>query len=168
LSISLETPVEEIKGIGPGYGRILAGRGIASAGDLLLLFPETYFDFSQVEEQPVLDKDKLYALTVDRVRLSRNFKKRTSLLTVKGKIGSLPVCLVFFNRPYLLQTLSREKTIYAYGRIENRAGAWQMVNPRLAPENRPGQIIASYKPLGNAERGKSAQDHCRNTRRRAG
>jgi len=153
LSISQGTPVEQIKGIGPSYTRILSRRGIASAGDLLLLFPETYLDFSRVAEQPVLDEERLYIFNVDRVRLNRNFKKRSSLLTIKGKIGSLPVCLVFFNQPYLLQSLSREKQIYAYGRIENRAGIWQMVNPQLAPENRPGQIVARYKPLGTLKGG---------------
>jgi ATP-dependent DNA helicase RecG len=153
LSISQNTPVEQIKGIGPSYSRILTRRGINSAGDLLLLFPETYLDFSKVAEQPVLDEERLYAFTVDRVRLNRNFKKRISLLTVKGKIGSLPVCLVFFNQPYLLQSLSREKQIYAFGRIENRDGVWQMVNPQLAPENRPGQIVARYKPLATLKGG---------------
>ena len=153
MSISQDTPVEQIKGIGPSYSRILARRGITSAGDLLLLFPETYLDFSRVAEQPVLDEERLYAFTVGHIRLSRNFKKRISLLTVKGKIGSFPVCLVFFNQPYLLQSLSREKQIYAYGRIENRAGVWQMVNPQLAPENQPGQIIARYKPLGTLKGG---------------
>ena len=153
MSISQGTPVEQIKGIGPSYTRILSRRGIASAGDLLLLFPETYLDFSRVAEQPVLDEERLYIFNVDRVRLNRNFKKRSSLLTIKGKIGSLPVCLVFFNQPYLLQSLSREKQIYAYGRIENRAGIWQMVNPQLAPENRPGQIVARYKPLGTLKGG---------------
>jgi ATP-dependent DNA helicase RecG len=153
LSISQDTPVAQIKGIGPSYCRILARRGIASAGDLLQLFPENYLDFSRVAEQPYPDEEKLYAFSVDRVRLSRNFKKRISLLTIKGKIGSLPVSLVFFNQPYLLKSLSREKQIYAYGRIENRAGVWQMVNPQLAPENRPGQIVARYKPLATLKGG---------------
>jgi ATP-dependent DNA helicase RecG len=153
LSISQDTPVDKIKGIGPSYSRILVRRGITTANDLLLLFPETYLDFSHVTEQPVLDEERLYAFSVDRVRLSRNFKKRISLLTVKGKINSLPVCLVFFNQPYLQQFLNREKQIYVYGRIENRAGVWQMVNPQLAPENRPGQIVARYKPLATLKGG---------------
>lgn len=153
MSISQDTPVEQIKGIGPSYSRILSRHGIKSAGDLLLLFPETYLDFSRVAEQPVIDEERLYVFNVGRVRLSRNFKKRNSLLTIKGKIGSLPVCLLFFNQPYLLQSLSREKQVYAYGRIENRNGIWQMVNPQLAPENRPGQIVARYKPLGTLKGG---------------
>jgi ATP-dependent DNA helicase RecG len=147
LSISRATPLQKIKGIGPSYSRILSRRGIKNAGDLLLLFPEGYLDFSRVTEQPVPDEERLYGVSIDRVHLSRNFKKRASLLTLKGKIGSLPVCLVFFNQPYLLPSMKYKKQVYVFGRIENRAGAWQMVNPQLAPENRPGQVIARYKPL---------------------
>ncbi|MEI6614218.1 MAG: DEAD/DEAH box helicase, partial [Chrysiogenales bacterium] len=153
MIITQDTPVEQIKGIGPSYSRILARRGITNAGDLLLLFPETYLDFSRVTEQPVPDEERLYVFNIDRVRLNRNFKKRISLLTIRGKIASLPVSLVFFNPPYLLQSLSREKQIYAFGRIENRAGIWQMVNPQLAPGNRPGQIVPRYKPLATLKGG---------------
>jgi len=153
LSVSLSTPVEQIKGIGPSYSRILSRRGITCAGDLLLLFPETYLDFSRVTEQPVPDEERLYPFAVHSVRLSRNFKKRISLIIAKGKIGSLPVQLVFFNQPYLLPALEREKVIYAYGRIEERAGAWQMVNPQLAPENRPGQVVPRYRPLATLKGG---------------
>ncbi len=147
MSISTDTPIEKIKGIGPSYSRILTRRGIHNAGDLLLLFPDAYLDFSSVTEQPVPDEERLYAFRIGSIHLSRNFKKRISLLTIKGKIGSLPVCLVFFNQPYLRQSLKGEKQLYVFGRIESRAGAWQMVNPQLAPGNRPGQIVTRYKPL---------------------
>ncbi|MBN2400353.1 MAG: ATP-dependent DNA helicase RecG [Candidatus Aminicenantes bacterium] len=147
MSISPDTPIEKIKGIGPSYSRILTRRGIHNAGELLLLFPEAYLDFSTVTEQPVPDEEKLYAFRIGSMQVSRNFKRRISLLTVKGNIGSLPVCLVFFNQPYLRQSLKGGEQLYVFGRIESRAGAWQMVNPQLAPENRPGQIVARYKPL---------------------
>jgi ATP-dependent DNA helicase RecG len=153
LSITLDTPLENIHGIGPSYSRILARRGIQNAADLLLLFPESYLDFSKVTEQPVPDEERLYIFCSDRIRLHRNFKKRNSLLTLKGKIGTLPVCLVFFNQPYLLRSLQKEKQIYVLGRIENRTGSWQMTNPLLAPENRPGQVIARYKPLATLKGG---------------
>jgi ATP-dependent DNA helicase RecG len=153
LSISQHTPLQQIKGIGPSYGRILTQRGIVNAGDLLQVFPEGYLDFSKVTEQPVAAEERLYAFRVERARLSRNFKKRISLLTIKGKIASLPVSLVFFNRPYLLRSLQHEKQLFVLGRIENRSGAWQMVNPQLAPDNRPGPIVARYKPLGSLKGG---------------
>jgi ATP-dependent DNA helicase RecG len=153
----LNTPrnatLENIKGIGPSYRGILNRRGIHGPGDLLLLFPETYLDFSTVTEQPVPGEERLFSFSVERVHLSRNFKKKISLLTVKGKIGSLPVSLVFFNQPYLLPSLKAEKRLFVLGRIENRAGAWQMVNPQLAPDNRPGQVIPRYRPLASLKGG---------------
>ncbi len=153
MNISRDTPLRQIKGIGPGYSRILTQRGIESAGELLLIFPETYLDFSKVTERPVANEERLYAFDVEGIRLQRNFKKRISLLSVKGKIASLSVSLIFFNQPYLLQSLQREKKLYVLGRIENRSGVWQMINPQLAPENRPGQIIARYRPLASLKGG---------------
>lgn len=153
LSLTRSTPLRQIKGIGPSYSRILTERGIENAGDLLQVFPETYLDFSKVTQHPVQDEERLYAFDVERVRLSRNFKKRIALLTVKGKIAALPVCLVFFNQPYLLQALQHEKRLYVLGRIEDRSGTRQMVNPQLAPGNRPGPIIARYRPLAGLKGG---------------
>ncbi len=153
MSICQDTPLEKVKGIGPSYARILAKRGIVAAGDLLLLFPEAYLDLSRVAEHPLPGQEALYAVNVERVRLSRNFKKRSSLITLLGRIGQLPVRLVFFNQPYLLPVLQGERRLYAFGRLEKRAETWQMVNPQLAPENRPGQVVPRYRPLATLKGG---------------
>jgi ATP-dependent DNA helicase RecG len=153
LSISPDTPLEKVKGIGPSYAAILARRGIRSAGDLLLLFPDAYLDMSRVAERPAPDRDALYAVEAERVNLSRSFKKRRSLIALQGRIGPLPVRLVFFNQPYLLPALKNERTIYVYGCLEAREGTWQMVNPQLAPDNRPGQVVARYRPLATLKGG---------------
>lgn len=153
MTITPDTPVEELKGIGPSYAAILRRRGMATAADLLLHFPETYLDFSKIEESPLPGREGLYAFAVGRVRVSRNFKKRSSLLTAQGQIGSLPVTLVFFNQPYLLETLRRKEPAYVFGRIEERDGRWQMVNPLLAPENLVGGILPRYRPLAALKAG---------------
>jgi len=153
LTITPDTPVEELKGIGPSYAAILRRRGMATAADLLLHFPETYLDFSKIEESPLPGREGLYAFAVGRVRVSRNFKKRSSLLTAQGQIGGLPVTLVFFNQPYLLETLRRKEPAYVFGRIEERAGRWQMVNPLLTPENLVGGILPRYRPLAALKAG---------------
>ncbi len=153
MTILQDTPVEELKGIGPGYGDILRRRGIASAGELLLHFPESYLDFSRVENDPQPGREGLYAFVVGRVRLRRNFRKRSSLLTAEGLISGRPVRLVFFNQPYLLNTLRGKEQAYVYGAIEEREGRWQMVNPLLAPGDRPGGILPRYRALGTLKAG---------------
>ncbi len=153
MTITQATPVEELKGIGPSYGAVLHRRGITTAGDLLLHFPETYLDLTRVEKVPLPGRECLYAFTVGRARVSRNFKKRSSLLTVQGEIGGQPLTLVIFNQPYLLEALRRLAVAFVYGRIEEREGRWQMVNPLLVPENRPGGILPRYRPLGTLKAG---------------
>ena len=126
---------------------------MASAAELLLYFPETYLDFSKIEQSPRPGQEGLYAFSSGRVRVSRNFRKRSSLLTAQGHIGDRPVTLVFFNQPYLLETLRRNEPAYVYGRIEERQDRWQMVNPLLAPENRVGGILPRYRPLAALKAG---------------
>jgi ATP-dependent DNA helicase RecG len=153
LTITQDTPVEELKGIGPGYGELLRRRGMATAGELLLHFPDSYLDFSRLENDPRPGREGLYAFTVGRVRLSRNFKRRSSLLSAEGTICGRPVRLVFFNQPYLLDPLRARELAYVYGAITEREGRWQMLNPLLAPEGRPGGILPRYRPLGTLRAG---------------
>jgi ATP-dependent DNA helicase RecG len=153
LTITRDTPLEELKGIGPGFSAVLRRRGIASAGDLLLHFPEAYLDLTRVETEIVPAEERLYAFTVDRARVSRNFKRRSSLLRAEGRIGERKVSLAFFNQPYLLQALQGRETAYLYGRVEERGDGWQMVNPLLVPGNRPGGILPRYRPLGTMKAG---------------
>ena len=88
MSVTQDTPVEELKGIGPGYGAILRGRGIATAGDLLLHFPDSYLDLTRVQADILPGEDRVYAFAAGRARVSRNFKKRSSLLRAQGVIAA--------------------------------------------------------------------------------
>jgi len=153
LTITQFTPVEELKGIGPGFAAVLRRRGIASAGDLLLHFPETYLDLSRLQAEILPGEERLYAVSLGRARVSRNFKKRSSLLSAEGRIAGEKVSLVFFNQPYLLAALRGLETAYLYGRVEERQGHWQMVNPLPVPGNSPGGILPRYRPLGTMKPG---------------
>ena len=147
--ITARTPVEELKGIGPAFAAVLRRRGIACAGDLLLHFPESYLDLSRAETRLVPDgQERLYTFSMGRARVSRNFRKRSSLLRVEGRIGGDRVTLVFFNQPYLLQSLPDGERAYVHGRVEERQGRWQMINPLLVPDSARGGILPRYRPLG--------------------
>ncbi len=148
MTITQNTPVEALKGIGPGYGAVLRDRGIVTAGDLLLHFPESYLDLSRVQAAILPGEDRVYAFAVGRARVSRNFKKRFSLLSAPGEIGGCPVTIVFFNQPYLADLLRSRETVHVYGRVEEREGRWQMVNPLLLPEGSVGGVLPRYRPLG--------------------
>ncbi|MCU0236132.1 MAG: ATP-dependent DNA helicase RecG [Acidobacteria bacterium] len=153
MTITQDTPVEALKGIGPGFAAVLRRRGIATAGDLLLQFPESYLDLSRAWAAIDPAEDRLYAVRVGRARVSRNFRKRSSLLSAECLLGGEKVTLVFFNQPYLLDALHGADTAFVYGRIEERQGRWQMVNPLLVPGNRPGGILPRYRPLGTLKAG---------------
>ncbi|MBN2346794.1 MAG: ATP-dependent DNA helicase RecG [Candidatus Aminicenantes bacterium] len=154
MTIRRDTPVEELRGIGPGYGAVLRHRGIASAGDLLLHFPDSYLDLSRVEPDLIPGQDRLYAFRVRRVRLRRNFSRRSSLLSAEGEAAGQALRLVFFNQPYLQKNLISVAPVHVYGRVEEHGGRWQMVNPLLVPEGTAGGILPRYRPLGTLKGGR--------------
>ena len=76
--ISLNSPIEHLKKVGPSYLKILHKVGIKTVKDLLFYFPHRYDDFSQIvrinelePDQPVSIKTKI--ILIDNRRL---FKKR--------------------------------------------------------------------------------------------
>ncbi len=153
MTITARTPVEELKGIGPARGAALRRRGIASAGDLLLNFPDDYLDLTRTEAGLVPGEERNYVFVPGRARVRRNFKKRSSLLRIEGRIGADKVTLVFFNQPYLLRPLQNRDAICVHGRVEERQGQWQMVNPLLVPDDVRGGVLPRYRPLGTLKGG---------------
>jgi ATP-dependent DNA helicase RecG len=153
LSISQDTPVEELKGIGPAYGAALRRRGLATAGALLRYFPESYLDLTREETDILPGVECLYAVRLGRARVSRNFRKRSSLLRVEGAVNGRPVSLVFFNQPYLQEPLGRLEVAYFHGRVEEREGRWQMVNPMLVSPEAGEGILPLYRPLAALKAG---------------
>lgn len=153
MTLTASTPLEQLKGIGPGYAALLRGRGIASAGELLLRFPDSYLDLSRVAEVPVPGRESLYRFRPARARVRRDFRKRSALLRVEGEIAGLRLALVFFNQPYLLSPLQGREEFLVYGVIEERQGRWQMVNPLVPPADAGAGILPRYRPLGTLRGG---------------
>jgi len=153
LTITASTPLEGLKGIGPGYAALLRSRGISCAGELLLRFPDSYLDLSRIAEVPVPGQEGLFRFRPVRARVRRDFRKRSALLRVEGEIAGRPLALVFFNQPYLLSPLQGREEFLVYGVIEERQGRWQMVNPLVPPPDAGAGILPRYRPLGTLRGG---------------
>ncbi|MEK7691273.1 MAG: hypothetical protein AAB425_09650 [Bdellovibrionota bacterium] len=46
--LALDTPVQYVKGVGPGLGHVFTSRGFATVGDLITFFPRDYEDRTKV------------------------------------------------------------------------------------------------------------------------
>ena len=132
------------------------------------IFPKPTWTSPGCRRIPLPGREGLYAFTVGRVRVSRNFKKRSSLLTAQGEIGGRPVTLVFFNQPYLLEAL-RRKELALRLRPHRRARGQVADGQPAAGAGRPARRHSAPLPApGNAESRHAAQGHRRRARLLAG
>ncbi|MGB6994145.1 MAG: hypothetical protein WBG00_13060, partial [Thermoanaerobaculia bacterium] len=117
MNLTAETPLVELRGIGPVRSRELEAAGYRVVRDLLLHLPFRYEDRRSLEKVNRVDAEGSYLLSGRLEKLSRVRLRRRGMSMVRGRLvddtGELPV--VWFNRPYLLEQISPEKTYLLYG-----------------------------------------------------
>ncbi|MGB5814016.1 MAG: ATP-dependent DNA helicase RecG [Thermoanaerobaculia bacterium] len=153
VNLTAETPLVELRGIGPVRSRELEAAGYRVVRDLLLHLPFRYEDRRSLEKVNRVDAEGSYLLSGRLEKLSRVRLRRRGMSMVRGRLvddtGELPV--VWFNRPYLLEQISPEKTYLLYGGVRRRAEHWELLNPTCEPADEAlhsGRIVPVYSALG--------------------
>ncbi len=138
--------VERLKNLGPKRAAALADLEIHSVLDLLQHYPRRYLDRTRQAQitDLVVDEEVFVVAQVER-RTSRRTRRRQALVeaVVSDDTGKLK--LVFFNQPWLEQSLRLGRTVVVHGRPSRYQGALQMTNPVVdLVGDRTGRIIAVY------------------------
>ncbi len=129
--MELNTPIEKIPRVGPQYQRKLKRIGIATVHDLFWHFPHRYQDFSDLTP---ISKAKLGETVciqgkIIEIKISQTWKKRMFLTTalVKDETGSIQV--IWFNQPYLINTLQTGNEVYLAGKISKGSKGIYLSSP---------------------------------------
>ena len=83
--ISLNSPIEHLKKVGPSYLKILHKVGIKTVKDLLFYFPHRYDDFSQI-------------VPISQLRVGQT-------ATISGKISDIKNIRTWKKRMYVTEAL---------------------------------------------------------------
>lgn len=117
--MTLATPLLLVPRIGPVYQKRLKAMGITTVRDLLLHFPRSYQDLSRITPITQAQEGNEYCFlgTLSELTEKRTFKKRMSIVEsiIKDKTGSMRV--VWFNQPYLKETLQPGEEVYLAGKV---------------------------------------------------
>jgi len=160
MSISLQTDVRMVKGVGPQRAELLAKRGIYTLEDLLNYLPFRYEDrihFSKIKD---IQPNGTYTLRarVMSGQAVRGMYGRDAIyhLLVQDDSGSLPC--KFFHGGYLEGRLKPGQQLILHGKVEIdklRPARREMINPQIevltgeeVDSVEMGRIVPIYEAVG--------------------
>ncbi len=129
--LSLSTKIEQIKKVGPVYLKKLNKLKIKTIQDLFFHFPHRYEDFSQIVLISQLKKGQKATIQgrIVEIENTRLFHKRMVLTEslIKDKSGVIKA--VWFNQPYLIETLKKNKLVNFSGKLSFTKKTLVLSNP---------------------------------------
>lgn len=130
--ISLETPLSQIRGIGPKFLVKLKHFNIETVRGLLWHFPFRYEDFSKFSKIADLKINEYATIQgeIKAVKIYRTWKKRMFILEalISDDTGSIKA--VWFNQRFLITVLKKGKLVNLAGKVsEDQKGGLSISHP---------------------------------------
>ncbi|MBU2068093.1 ATP-dependent DNA helicase RecG [Patescibacteria group bacterium] len=129
--LTLDTKIEEIKKVGPAYLKKLHKLNIKTIRDLFFHFPHRYDDFSQTTPISQLKEGQKATIEAKIVEIknTRLYHKRMTLTDALVKDNSGTIKVVWFNQPYLADTLKKGKLVNLSGKLTFSKNILCLSNP---------------------------------------
>ncbi len=129
--MNLFTLLSQISGIGPVSQKGLKRLGLKNIRDLFYYFPNRYDDFSKIITISQLKSKSFGCIQgkISKIENKRIFKLRIILTQaiVEDKTGAIKV--VWFNQPYLTETLKEGENVCLAGKVSTRKNDFYLSNP---------------------------------------
>ena len=132
-TLTPDTPVRYLKGVGPKTAERFEKLGIVTLADLLCHYPRRYIDFSRpysIAEAPpdteCVVKAEVFAKPAGRILPGG---RRMERITAGDDVSSLEI--TWFNNPYATQKLELGQAYYFQGIVTGGMLRRQMVNPQV-------------------------------------
>ncbi|MBI2644315.1 MAG: ATP-dependent DNA helicase RecG [Candidatus Wildermuthbacteria bacterium] len=129
--MNFTTPLSAVPRIGPVFQKRLKKLGITTVRDLLFYFPRTYEDLSKITPIAEIKEGTFYCIAGEILEISeeRTFKKRMHLTHAIVRDDTGTIKALWFNQPYLPQTLRKGERMYLAGRVVRDAKGIYLSNP---------------------------------------
>ena len=149
--LTLDTPVQYLKGVGPKLAQLLELKGIRTVRDAVLYLPRDYQDRSTLRPINTLRTDET-ALVRGKV-LSHNYipirrLKRPMLeARISDGTGQLSIKWFAYNRTYMEPKLAARPTLVAYGNVKEFGTRLGMIHPDIEWDVEESEPITSERIL---------------------
>ena len=150
MSITLDTPVIQLPGVGEARAKKLEKLGLFRCGDLLAYYPRDYEDRRQmytVRQAPLEGRVCIRAMAAEHPRRAR-IRKGLELVQLKVVDHTGALHLTFFNQGYVEKALRAGEEYIFFGTVEEQGHRRSMVNPifeRAGKQDFTGCIMPIYR-----------------------
>ena len=155
MTLRLDSPVNNVKGVGAKYLQIFKKNCIVTVFDLLIHFPLLYIDFSKATPKVEIGIKNLYLSEILNFSLSHNYPRRLSVLKVNARVGGDNVQIVFFNKHYLKDFFKENinKKVYIYGTFEIRNNICRANTPIVFMDPNIEPVFPLYNKISTIKSG---------------
>jgi ATP-dependent DNA helicase RecG len=132
--LTLESPLEDVAGVGKQNAQALRRLGVKTVHDLLYHFPHRYDDYSsqkQILDLQIGSVETVIAEVTDIRTFGMRSGGQAVEILVSDDSGSLKV--VFFRQPWLAKQMSIGRKIVLSGKVDAYQGLRQMSSPMWEP-----------------------------------
>jgi len=154
----LRGPVQYVKGVGPQRAEALAKAGMRTVEDLLHYLPLRYEDRRQFARIADLRSGMKIAVAGQVAVAGLRRARRMTLYEIRLDDGSGRLKALWFNQPFLRDTLLKGRRAVLFGTVERDSygGAglmmsspqWELVEDEDTPGVHTGRIVPVYERLG--------------------
>jgi ATP-dependent DNA helicase RecG len=130
-----DSPITQIKGVGPARAKALHRLGIDSLGDAVYFLPRDYRDLSHADKISEARQGCDVVVVASVCGKAVTLRPKKSLTIVKAPVddGTARCICVWYNQPWIANAMVQGSQWVFYGRVEARFGEKALQNPSCEP-----------------------------------
>lgn len=144
-----DEPLKGLRGMTGTAMRAVRGMGIETVKDLFFYFPFRYDVFARVGNINDIKEgvDVIVALQLVDVKPVRSFRRRARMVEVVFSDGQDEIGVIWFNQPYLVNTLESGETYMLAGKAKKTKYGLRLVSPLYEKCDAAGGFLKEHMPV---------------------
>ncbi len=154
MSLNLDSPLDELSGIGEKTKQLFHKVGVENVGDLLNYFPRTYDQFTEPISICALKEGETFSVSAElTLPISNRYLHGRCISSARCSDGTGELLLTWYHMPYLKNSLN-DSTIYIFrGKISRQGNLFVMEQPSIFSPEQYQMKLSALQPVYTLTKG---------------
>lgn len=151
--MDLQSPIDEVKGVGPKTAELLRRVNLCTVGDLIYCLPRLYENYQTTVNIEDLRPGKVIVRgKISDLHIMRTSRRRLTITqgVIRDDTGAIRT--LWFNQPYRAKQFDEDREYYFTGKYELKSGRYQLTSPSATlVQDRENDAAAGFQPIYSAK-----------------